>query len=477
MFRTIIATAVLALALDASAGTGRIIILNSDKPGEGLNDPTPATPVGGNKGTTLGEQRMNVFLAAAERWQRELDTNVDIRVSATFTPIREPACNASGGVLGQAGTSTVVRDFTGAPRSNTWYPIALANKLAGIDLAPSQNDIFARFNADVDNNTCLGSTKWYYGLDANHGTDIDLFVVVLHELAHGLGMSGATTSPGFRDNRPAVFNTHMLDLTLGLRWDQMSDAQRDISLLNTGNLVWQGETVRANASQFLEPVTMLTISAPAPVAKNYDIGTASFGPSAASTALSGSIVQMLDAVNTEGPTTTDGCTTLTNAAQVAGKLALVDRGTCTFVTKALNAQAAGALGLIVVDGGPNESTTCLPPPMGGEDAAVTIPVISISKRDGNSIRTQLDANVTVSATLQVDPIQLAGASKEGYVRLYAPCKDEPGSSTYHWDSVASPSLLMEPSINSDLTHGVDLSLHQLVDIGWTTPQGRRKLRR
>jgi hypothetical protein len=475
MLRTIIATAVLALALDASAGTGRIIIINSDKPGEGLNDPTPATPVGGNNGTTLGQQRMNVFLAAAERWQRELDTNVDIRVSTTFAPIA--GCNATGGVLGQAGPSTVVRDFTGAPKSNTWYPIALANKLADRDLAPSQNDIFAQFNAAVDTSLCLGSTKWYYGLDANHGTDIDLFVVVLHELAHGLGMSGATTSPGFRENRPAIFNTHMLDLTLGLRWDQMSEAQRDISLLNTGNLVWQGETVRASASQFLEPAAMLAISAPAPVANNYAVGTASFGPSVNSAAVSGSIVQMLDAANTDGPETTDGCTALTNAGEIAGRIALVDRGGCTFVTKARNAQAAGAIGVIVRDDGPNESTTCLPPPMGGEAEDVTIPVISISKRDGNSIRTQLDAKVTVSATLRVDPIQLAGASKEGYVRLYAPCKNEPGSSTYHWDSVASPSLLMEPSINSDLTHGVDLTLHQLVDIGWTTPQGRRKLRR
>ncbi len=33
-------------------------ILNNDGPGEGLNDLTPVAPVGGNSGTTLGQQRM-----------------------------------------------------------------------------------------------------------------------------------------------------------------------------------------------------------------------------------------------------------------------------------------------------------------------------------------------------------------------------------------------------------------------------------
>jgi cysteine-rich repeat protein len=42
-----------------------------------------------------------------------------------------------------------------------------------------------------------------------------------------------------------------------------------------------------------------------------------------------------------------------------------------------------------------------------------------------------------------------------------------GSSISHWDPIAAPNLLMEPSINADLGHGVDLTLPQLRDIGWT----------
>jgi PA domain len=460
-------------ALEAFAGTGRVIIINSDKAGQGFNDPTPATPIGGNNGTTLGQQRLNVFEAAAFRWQSKLDTNVDIRVTATFAPIA--GCTDTEGVLGQAAPMDWRRDFTNAPRANTWYPIALANKFAGTDLLPSRGDIFIQFNASVDQPTCLGTRDWYYGLDGKHGDDFDLFVVVLHEMAHGLGVSGATSAPEFRDNRPAVFDTYTLDLSAGLRWDQMTAEQRRASALNTGNVVWDGENVRNFAPMFLKTATTLAVTAPAPVVGNYDIGLAEFGPSASNSFLSGRITLINDEATEDGPTTTDGCTPLTNAGAVAGRFALVDRGTCTFVTKARNAQAAGAIGLIVID---NTRETCNPPAMSGTAADITIPTLSITKDAGEALKTQLAANVQIDAALRIDGSQLAG-TKDGYVRLYAPCTLERGSSIHHWDTPATPNLLMEPFIGSDLLHGVDLTLYQLLDIGWALPtkSGRRILKR
>ena len=52
-----------------------------------------------------------------------------------------------------------------------------------------------------------------------------------------------------------------------------------------------------------------------------------------------------------------------------------------------------------------------------------------------------------------------------------------GSSIYHFDVIATPNLLMEPAINPDLTHGVDLTRQQMTDIGWFSdgdgvPDGR-----
>jgi hypothetical protein len=41
-----------------------------------------------------------------------------------------------------------------------------------------------------------------------------------------------------------------------------------------------------------------------------------------------------------------------------------------------------------------------------------------------------------------------------------------GSSISHWDPIAFPNLLMEPAINADLTHGVDLTRQEMIDIGW-----------
>jgi len=84
MRRVLLPAFLLTLAtFDASAGTGRVIIVDVDSGGIGFKDNTPAAAVGGNPGTTLGQQRKNVFDAAAARWTTMLDTNVDIIVEAS----------------------------------------------------------------------------------------------------------------------------------------------------------------------------------------------------------------------------------------------------------------------------------------------------------------------------------------------------------------------------------------------------------
>lgn len=469
------------LACSAFAGTGKLTIVSSDRPGVGFNDPTPAEPVGGNPGTTLGQQRLNVFNAAAEGWRKFIDTDVDIIIAANFAPIA--GCSETEAVLGQAAPQSWRLNPPNAPRANVWYPIALANKFAGLDLETNEADIFVQFNAALDDSTCLGATGWYYGYDGNEGDDIDLYTVVQHELGHGLGLAGASfDSLNFRGGSPDVFDVHVFDRTLGLRWDQMTTAQRQVSRTNTANLVWDGQVANAAAPKYLKPVTTLTVTEPAELARNFDIGVATFGPPASVASMSGRIVQALDGADAEGASTTDGCSAFTNAGEVNGNIALVDRGgptspPCTFAKKARNAQAAGATGLIIAD---NRATTCFPPGLAFDnvgDPALLPPTISVTQADGAALRAQLNANATVSALLRVDPSQLAGTSPEGKLRLYAPCTLEPGSSVHHWDSVATPSLLMEPAINGDLNHDGDLTMQQLIDIGWTTRQGRRFLKR
>lgn len=74
-----------------------ITIVNMDGPGEGFNDPTPAAPVGGNPGTTVGQQRLIAFQFAADIWGATLTDSVEIKIQAAFNPL---PCSASSGVLG-----------------------------------------------------------------------------------------------------------------------------------------------------------------------------------------------------------------------------------------------------------------------------------------------------------------------------------------------------------------------------------------
>lgn len=474
--RLLLALALFTASAQLFAGTGRIVIVNTDPPGSGFNDTTPREPVGGNPGTTLGQQRLNVFFAAAEGWRKYLDTDVDIIASASFGTI--PGCTSTSGILGQAAPNSWRENFAGAPQADVLYPIALANKFAGKDLAPADPDIFVRFNAGVDNASCLGTSNWYYGFDGNEGSDVDLYTVVSHELGHGLGLSGAAAAPEFVNNHPTIFETHVFDRTLGLRWDQMSLEQRRVSMTNTGNLVWDGAFARGAVNRILAPLTSLTITEPAEVARNYDIGFADFG--GPPTSITGRVVRVTDDANPDGPTSNDGCTAFTNASAINGNVALVDRGTCTFVVKARNAQTAGATAVIIADRIESYSATnpatCLPPGMTGDAPDVTIPIISIGINDANVLKNQ-PASVVVQGVLRIDTSQRSGASPEGYPRLYAPCVLQAGSSIYHWDTTATPNLLMEPAINDDLSHDPDLTLQQLVDLGWTTRQGRRFLTR
>jgi hypothetical protein len=187
------------------------------------------------------------------------------------------------------------------------------------------------------------------------------------------------------------------------------------------------------------------------------------------------VVQALDAADAFGPATSDACTAITNAGAVAGRIALVDRGTCGFVVKVKNAQVAGAIAVLVADnvaGGP-------PAGLGGADPTIVIPSVRITLADGNLIKA--NQAVGVNANLGVDNTIRAGADPDGRPHLWAPNPVQPGSSISHWDAIAFPNQLMEPAINSDLTHSVqppqDLTLSLMTDIGWFSdndgvPDGR-----
>jgi hypothetical protein len=142
------------------------------------------------------------------------------------------------------------------------------------------------------------------------------------------------------------------------------------------------------------------VNAPASIAGDYFAQSALFGPPLTETGITGEVVAALDEANAAGPSTLDGCTAITNAAQVAGKVAIVNRGTCEFSTKVLNAQNAGAVAVIIA----NNVATGLPGMGAGAVASqVTIPSLGVQQSTGTAIRGQLTLLVTVNATLLARP--------------------------------------------------------------------------
>ena len=446
-----------------SSQAATITIVNLDGAGEGFNDPTAAAPVGGNSGTTVGQQRLLVFQQAASIWGGILPSNVEILVNSYFDAL---TCTSTSAVLGSAGAASVFRDFTNAEFAGTWYPKALADKVADSDLAPGQAGITARFNSNLGNTGCMDGYSWYYGFDHNEGSSqIDLLAVLLHELGHGLGFQtfASGTTGALLNGYPDVFSKFIYDQATGLRWDQETDAQRAASAINTYKLLWDG-----TATRFMAPTTLqsgravLRVNAPPAVAGDLAVGIAAFGPALSSPGVTGNVVLADDGT----APTSDACTALINAAQIAGKIALVDRGTCTFTIKVKACQDAGAIGVIVVDNAAGSP----PAGMGGTDATITIPSVRITLADGNTLKARLASGL--NATMRTDPALLAGADPQGRVMLYTPNPFQPGSSVSHWDVSTTPNLLMEPAINSDLTSSVDLTRYAFEDIGWlprTTP--------
>ncbi len=493
LLTALVLVALLAAPSAPAFGDATFIINNLDPPGAGFNDPTPVAPVGGNPGVTLGEQRLNVFEYAAAAWGQVIDSDVDIVVGAVFVPL---GCSPFAATLGSAGSLQVFAfppGFLPNVVPEVWYHSALTNALAGFDATPGPPDpflgfgndeIFAFFNSAIDNNPDCLPGNWYYGLDHNNDpVDVDLLSVVMHEFAHGLGFANFTneTTGAPLGGRTDIFSVFTLDTTQNKTWAEMTDAERQASAINDGNVVWNGANVTDNAPRYLNARPQLVVNKPSAYRATYPAQDAEFGPALSDFGKLGKLVLADDGVGEAA----DACEPLTN--NVNRRIVLVDRGSCSFVQKVLNAQAGGARAVVVANNLPDGL-----PPMGGADPTVTIPSIGVSQAAGDDLKAALasldDLRVTatddesadadeadkfffggsVVVTLNRNQDLRIGANDAGQVLIYAPPVVQSGSSLSHWDTSATPNLLMEPFISDDLTPAVDVDLtrHLFQDIGW-----------
>ncbi len=460
------------LAAGGAQAAATIIINNINGPGVGFNDPTPAAPIGGNTGTTLGEQRLIAFTYAANLWGATLTSNVPIVINAQFSAL---TCTATSAVLGSAGATRIYRNFPNAPIADTWYSYALANKLAGADVDTSPGpQINANFNSNLGQTGCLTGTFFYLGLDGNHGANTDFVAVLQHEMGHGLGFQTFTngTTGAFNGGFPAIWDHYLFSTAAGKSWKDATAAERVASAISVNGLVWTGPLVTAAVPSVLrQGQAALIVSGPTAgaAAGQYVVGEASFGqPLNANTPVTGQI--NLVAVQTTGAGA--GCEAFNNAntKAVSGRIALIDRGVCGFAIKVKNAQNAGAIGVIIADNAAGSP----PPGLGGSDPTITIPAVRVTLDDGNKIKAALQTRsrtlTGVVGTLTAVGSQYAGADPLGRILMYAPNPFQSGSSVSHYDVSAFRNQLMEPAINGDLTQSVlppqDLTFRLFQDIGW-----------
>lgn len=238
----------------AWAGAGvELIVL--DDPGEGFNDPAAWTPRGGNPATTVGEARRRVVEFGLATWTELLDSPVPIRVGISFSPL---GGDATAALLGQGGPTDVYRDFVGAPAAATWYPAALADKLAGVDLAPGELDMTLEFNSEVDGPVVLGEQAFYYGLDGDMEGDVAFLETVLHEAGHGLGFV-TYVHPTTGAKMLGYDDAYLLRLVrAGATVEPlaaMTNAERAAAMQADGELQWQGPAVATYAANLTAGTT------------------------------------------------------------------------------------------------------------------------------------------------------------------------------------------------------------------------------
>ncbi len=138
---------------------------------------------------------------------------------------------------------------------------------------------------------------------------------------------------------------------------------------------------RMQMFRWLHPTSpALVVLSPPAIAGTDPAGGALFG--GGTLGLTGDVAQAIP---------NDACSALTNPGAMAGKIALIDRGTCLFIDKVANAQGAGAIGAIIINHQGNATLT-----MAGFDPALVIPAVFIGKRDGNAIENQLGSGVSVT---------------------------------------------------------------------------------
>jgi len=158
-----------------------------------------------------------------------------------------------------------------------------------------------------------------------------------------------------------------------------------------------------------EPLTINNSS----MAGSYSAIPASFGVGLpAETPLTAELALVTDSSVINGDLY-DACQSITNGSEIAGKIAVIRRGTCEFGFKILAAQAEGAIGVIIVN---NVAGGAISMGEGADDASNTPPSVMVSQDIGEGIISALLSGESISASLlDTSGFDLDGSFDNGIV--------------------------------------------------------------
>lgn len=172
--------------------------------------------------------------------------------------------------------------------------------------------------------------------------------------------------------------------------DYVQAEAQDASGTNNANFATPPDGLRPRMQMFLwlGGGPQVVVSAPASIAGNYNAveGIFSAANQLSSTgAVTGQVVFYDDPGGTH-----EACSGAPTTS-IAGKIALIYRGNCSFTDKVSAAQAAGAIGVIVVN-----NVAGAPFAMGGTDNSITIPAVMVSQIVGAVMISELANGVTAT---------------------------------------------------------------------------------
>ena len=304
-----------------------------------------------------------------------------------------------------------------------WHDV---NGIAGNEFTDTRgNNVYAQEDADGNNGTGLSPNGGasllfdypYGGLTVQPSTYLDaattnLFYMnnIMHDVWYQYGFN--EVNGNFQKNNYGKGGTSSF---LG---DAVFADSQDGSGTNNANFSTpsDGNAPRMQMFLFDTPPTLypLTINSPADIAGSREGRDNVFNPGHVDLPVAPSMIQadlvlFDDGTPDVGQTdNADACSPAVNAAAINGKIAVIRRSTaaasggnpCTFVEKVLNAQAAGAVAVVIVNNVGPSGTVPASINMSGADATIVIPAISVTKAVGDPLIDRIKIE-TVNAKIQI----------------------------------------------------------------------------